>query len=1006
MSIRLLRPAHRSAVLSAAISSCLGLTAHAAETSAPPAGELEEVVVTGYRASLETALDRKRTSNQAIESIAPEDLGKMPDQNVAESLQRVPGVQINRAGGRGTQVLIQGLGNNLITLNGEVFLTGREFYVSGEASGGGAGGNVQYSSLQGIPSEEIGGIDVIKNPTAANREGGLGGIIDLKTRSALAQPEGFSLSGNVRGTSADDAEEDITPVATLVGGYRLNDRFGITASVSYDEQSTLNKEYQAQNRSEWRLGNSAQDGNYVGSPTQGTLSRINDLYIVPQLAYFSDILQTNTTRGATLGAEFQWTDAIKSSFNYFYVDDEEESTTYSNKAWFNGQNAGNDISQASSLRPGIDPSQPYSIDDNGVVLNGSFMANGAETATLYQKTTASSNNYQFVTSFDDGGRLGGDIGLSYADAEYELQAAQADVEHGLYLTTTGAATSPAAPGCNNGTSFCTNGSHGYRFQWTNGGSSGLPSVRYENAFGVTDVLSNPAYTTFKSNWAWANYGEQEQFAVKGNLHFDATDKLKITGGLRYQDRDVDQTFGRYLIDGTLAPGVVAGDVGDPNGGTYVYYQDPGYGNPGIPYSTATSNPDLVKYYNSSSSGLISVKDPKRGGMTNPATYLETVWADAGVPNETQTFFKDTLSSFTVNEKTESVYVMADAGSAEDGYMGNFGLRLVQTELDIDNAQTAPQATYYGTASWNGVNNNNIPKSYNRKYVDILPSANFVFDATDTQKLRFGAARVVSPQNLMQLGLGNSYNFTRGADDANGNARFSFANGSSGNPNLDPFRASQFNMSWEDYFSPGGLISVGFFYKAVDNFVTIANVPTLVNDDFGGTVGNVQTPVNGGKGKIYGGELAAQYAFDNGFGVAANYTRSNSQSDQDTAFENDLEIPGVSRDSANLTVYYEQHGLSARVAYAWRSKAVNSSLVGSTFSFPDENGVQTVYGVYAADYGQLDAQIGYDFSSSFGILLSAVNLTNEKQHTYLQYENLPFTYNDTGRRLFFGAKFKM
>ena len=89
-----------------------------------------------------------------IESVAPEDIGKMPDQNVAESLQRLPGVQIDRSGGQGTAVLIDGLRQNLITLNGDVFLTGKEFYVSGEASGGGAGGNSQYGSLEGIPSED------------------------------------------------------------------------------------------------------------------------------------------------------------------------------------------------------------------------------------------------------------------------------------------------------------------------------------------------------------------------------------------------------------------------------------------------------------------------------------------------------------------------------------------------------------------------------------------------------------------------------------------------------------------------------------------------------------------------------------------------------------------------------------------------------------------------------------------------------------------------------------
>ena len=113
---------------------------------------------------------------------------------MAESLQRLPGVQIDRSGGKRPRhpVLIDGLRQNLITLNGEVFLTGREFYVSGEASGGGAGGNSQYGSLEAIPSEEIGGIDVIKNPSASITEGGLGGTIDFKTaRSAAAQPDGL-----------------------------------------------------------------------------------------------------------------------------------------------------------------------------------------------------------------------------------------------------------------------------------------------------------------------------------------------------------------------------------------------------------------------------------------------------------------------------------------------------------------------------------------------------------------------------------------------------------------------------------------------------------------------------------------------------------------------------------------------------------------------------------------------------------------------------------------------
>src|SRR5450631_1992244 len=193
--------------------------------------DLQEIVVTGFRESLQSALNRKRDSIQPIESVVAEDIGKMPDQNVSESLQRLPGISINRSGGKGTQVLIDGLGNNLITLNGEVLLTGREIYSSGEGSGG--AGGIQYASLEGIPSEEIGGIDVIKNPTARDREGGLGGQIDMKTRSPLAQAMGFNLAGNVRGTKAENADGNATPVATLVGGFKFNDGFAITGSVSY-----------------------------------------------------------------------------------------------------------------------------------------------------------------------------------------------------------------------------------------------------------------------------------------------------------------------------------------------------------------------------------------------------------------------------------------------------------------------------------------------------------------------------------------------------------------------------------------------------------------------------------------------------------------------------------------------------------------------------------------------------------------------------------------------------
>ena len=580
------------------------------------------------------------------------------------------------------------------------------------------------------------------------------------------------------------------------------------------------------------------------------------------------------------------------------------------------------------------------------------------------------------------------------------------------------ATAPTAPGCNNG-QLCGPtgpGNHGYEFTYANGGSSGLPSVGYLPA----DVLSNPAYTTFKSNWAWANLTRSKNFCGQrvrsevGSSRFNITDVKDHDYGRRprYAGRDLDQTFGRYLINGTLADGQVAGtNTGTPAAGfgPWLYYQDPGYGNPSIPYSTALSNPGLALTVNNFAVGPIIVKNPATSGIKNPATYLQQVWAGAGVPHMTERFFKDGLSSFDVTERTTTPYLMIDMGGPDSRFHMNFGVRLVNTDLTINGGESNPKGpTYYGTASWNGLESNIVPVTTKRNYTDVLPSFNFVLDVTENQKIQFGAARVVAPLDLYSLGLGYTYNFTRGANvPATGNARFFFDGGSSGNPNLDPYRASQFLLSYENYFAPGDAVTIAGFYKQVDNFVETENIATFVKDDFGGTTNNVTEPVNAGNGRIYGIEVGGQYAFGNevswlnGFGVAGNYTYSQSESQQPTSFTTRGPIPGVSRDALTGTLYYENHGFSIRGSYSWRDKSLNDSQVGSTFAFGGK-----VYEVFSAPYGQLDAQASYDFNRHFGVIVSVQNLTDEAQHTYLQWANQPFTYDDWGRRFFLGVKGKL
>ena len=244
--------------------------------------------------------------------------------------------------------------------------------------------------------------------------------------------------------------------------------------------------------------------------------------------------------------------------------------------------------------------------------------------------------------------------------------------------------------------------------------------------------------------------------------------------------------------------------------------------------------------------------------------------------------------------------------------------------------------------------------------------------------------------------------------------FVFAGGQSGNTQLDPYRATQFNLSYEDYFARGALLSVAGFYKAVDNFVETQNIATTLPNTGGQgtTTADVTQPVNGGSGKIYGLEFGFQYAFDDsiqpwlkGFGIAANYTLTGSSSKQVTAFSTSGSIPGVAPNSLTATGYYERVGFSARLSYTWRDKVVNDSLVGATFSFADQMGNSKVYQVYGAPYGQLDAQLGYDFNARIGILFQVQNITDSSLHTYLQWPSLPFTYDNGGRRYYLGVKFK-
>ncbi|MGB8602255.1 MAG: TonB-dependent receptor, partial [Rhizomicrobium sp.] len=241
---------------------------------------------------------------------------------------------------------------------------------------------------------------------------------------------------------------------------------------------------------------------------------------------------------------------------------------------------------------------------------------------------------------------------------------------------------------------------------------------------------------------------------------------------------------------------------------------------------------------------------------------------------------------------------------------------------------------------------------------------------------------------------NRTNTSTGAQDG-----FAFDNGSSGNPNLDPYRANQIDVTYEYYFGKQGLFSVGVFWKGVESFTESVNVSTTVDDDFGGTTGVVSTYENGGGGRIQGVELSAQYAFESGFGVNVNYTYAESKTQNSDAFHKHLPFPGVSNNAFTVQTYYEQGPFEGHLSYTWKGSSFSS-----TYSITTGSDSTSVWGIYNRHYGQVDAQLTYKFLENLALVFEGRNLGGDAPSQYLQYKQQPFTYNQTGRRFSLDLKF--
>lgn len=977
----------RSALVAAA---SVSLLAGAQPALAQEEAASDQIIVTGFRASLADALSNKRDSNLIIESITAEDIGKFPDQNIAESLQRLPGVQIDRENGQGTKVRIRGLDQNITVLNGETFLTGLEAFTLGEGS------DRFNDSLESIPAELLGGVDVYKSPNASLVEGGMGGLIDLKTRSPLDFDEGFTAGGNFRMSHGSNFG-GWDPVGAGVLAYNVNDRIAFVGTFSYDKQGIHTDVLGGDNRGNWRF-----DDNGSG-----------ESYWAPEFRYLTDRDQERERWGASLGVEVLLSDAIKLKAEWFHSELDIETREIGVKLPFTAGSEGV-----------LDTMQPFTIDSDGVLTSGVIAATSAEVISIGADAANKSDNFQVGFEFDNDGPLTGSLRFSYSDASQSKEQGHADVRFTQYsvptadaLSPTGFSHQPANPGAPSG----------FNFSYDNRGGV-LPAFGLPGA--SSDLYTNPANGFFKSHWVFNNNADFQNWAIRGDLqyrpNFIDAENLVISGGFRYTDREIDFSRSLYLADYSGKGELNGLDFGQ-NWTPFGYFQDgaigfksceiPGNGPSGCtnrfgdspplitPFQTFATGADrlatITNFFGSGGNGSefseILTQDPKQIAK-GPADWIQGLYPDTPF-----TFFNDPLNTFNVQEKTTAGYLMSDFGDAGDRFHFNAGVRLVHTNLTVAQGAAPANPTFWGTDSWNGVLREADVVLTERSYTDILPSANVVLDITEQQKIRLSAARVVARQPLFDLGRGLQLDFTRVEDPMSPDFNlFQFTNGSGGNPLLDPFRANQVDLSWEYYFGSQGLFAVTGYWKEVDSFITTETTPEFVADQTvdGGTIGSVSRPVNGEGGRIRGFEVAGQYAFDWGGGINANYTFSDSSSPTVNDFDTSLPIPGVSKHAYAAQVYYDSSLFEARMSYSWRGK----NFVGN-FGFGDGASGARSLGRWARSYGQLDAQVVVHVTENFDLTAEAVNLTKEDYSEYLQFENLPFRFTSGARRVLLGGRFR-
>lgn len=902
--------------------------------SKSPVAELGTVVVTGISGSIQSAMKVKENSDNIVEAISAEDIGKLPDVSIADSLARLPGLATQRVDGQASAISVRGLSPDFAGTT----LDGREQATIGENRG------VEYDQY---PAELINGAEVYKTPDASLIGQGLSGTVDLHTINPLDLSR-RALVFNLRGEH--NSHGNLNPgTGTGDNGHRasfsyvdqfFNHTLGLAIGLAQVDQPIQEKQYQAW---WWSADNGSAgiDQNWGGPHTPG----MPDNVISQEGMQLRAQSQDQKRNGLMTVLEWAPNDHYYSKLDLYY-------STFNKKKFTNGaQWSSSPYDNVSYDNVATSPGQPLPIVTSGTV-------NGI--APILQNEYTKEHDKLYSIGWNNKLYLGDWTAMA------DLSSSSATVKlHDAYLF------SGLSGGAFTSVGFNTPAGYGY------------PDFR------PAVDLSNPASMVFTDPDGYGYNGREEFDRQVDKIHAVRLQVSHPVGwifssmdlGLAYSDRtktkQADVNFA--WLNG--------------NGSTDTTYQN---------HFSTPINPAFL--YNPTSLGY--------GGIPGILNYnvLGALYNQFYLTQ--QNGQGDWSRNYTVEEKVPLAYAKFNIDTTVAGIplRGNVGVQFVHTDQSSNALQTDGN-TVVGRISGGA--------SYN----NVLPSLNLAATLGDRQYLRFGLAKTMARGRIDDEKISSSAYVAKVTDGpAAGQVLWS---GSGGNPQLKPYVAVGADLSWEKYFGQASYVAAAVFHKNLLNYIYTQTVldynfsnyinttPTLVPTS---NIGSFSTPENGTGGKMDGLELSGSleggllaHALE-GFGAQANYSLTNSSiptSSISSIPGGPKTLPGLSRQVANLTLFYERYGFSVRVAERYRS-----SFTGEAVALFDQLGYTKILA-----NRQTDLQLGYAFSSGsldgLSILLQVNNLSNSADSTVqiaTLPNNVPLTrpleYDTWGRTVLLGFNYKL